>query len=76
MQQEQLMNDRIRILAEEAATYAYDNCIRAQHPLDWEDIFTRKFSELIVQECCKVIDNHYEPVYDGKILKEHFGVEI
>lgn len=34
-----------------------------------------EFAELILEECCKVIDGHYEPVYDGSILKEYFGVE-
>jgi len=28
-----------------------------------------------LQECCLVIDKHYEPVYNGKMLREHFGVE-
>jgi hypothetical protein len=34
-----------------------------------------KFAELILQECCLVIDKHYEPVYDGSILKQYFGVK-
>lgn len=34
-----------------------------------------KFAELILEECCKVIDGHYEPVYDGSILKQYFGVK-
>lgn len=33
------------------------------------------FANIVVLECCKVVDNHYEPVYDGKLLKEHFGIE-
>jgi len=32
-------------------------------------------AELIVRECAKVIEDHYEPVYDGKILLAHFGIE-
>ena len=33
-----------------------------------------KFAEYIIDECCHVIDNHHEPVYNGDILKKHFGV--
>ena len=32
------------------------------------------FAELIVRECAKVIEGHYEPSYDGKILLDHFGL--
>ena len=28
----------------------------------------------IVRECAKVIEQHYEPVYDGGILLKHFGI--
>jgi len=40
--------------------------------LNGEEI--KKFAELIVRECGKVIEDHFEPVYDGKLLKQHFGV--
>ncbi len=30
--------------------------------------------EAIVRECAKVIEDHYEPVYDGEILLKHFGL--
>lgn len=33
------------------------------------------FAELIVRECAKVIEQHDEPSYDGKILLAHFGIE-
>lgn len=40
------------------------------------DIFkSEMFIELIVRECAKVIEQHYEPSYDGKILLAHFGIE-
>ena len=29
----------------------------------------------ILEECCLVIDKHYEPVYDGQLIKRYFGVE-
>ena len=28
----------------------------------------------IVRECAKLIEDHYEPVYDGEILLKHFGL--
>lgn len=65
------MNERILELALQAG-------LKKEHGSDREyigDFDWRQFAELILQECCKVIDNHYEPVYDGKLLKQHFGVE-
>ena len=38
-------------------------------------IYPELFAELIVRECAKVIDGHFEPSYDGKILLDHFGLE-
>jgi hypothetical protein len=35
----------------------------------------QRFAELIIQECCLVIDKHYEPVYDGQLIKRYFGIE-
>jgi hypothetical protein len=33
------------------------------------------FAVRIIQECCLVIDKHHEPVYNGQMLLEHFGIE-
>lgn len=33
------------------------------------------FANIVVLECCKVIDDYHEPVYDNKVIKEHFGIE-
>jgi hypothetical protein len=35
-----------------------------------EDLIIR-----VLEECHLIIDNHYEPVYDGRLLLQHFGVE-
>lgn len=32
------------------------------------------YSELIVKKCGEIIDNHYEPVYNGKQLNEYFKI--
>ena len=39
------------------------------------DIFNLAlFADLLVLECCKVIEQHDEPTYDGTLLRQHFGV--
>lgn len=35
--------------------------------------FLERFAELTVQECAKVVDGQAQPVYDGNLLKQHFG---
>lgn len=65
------MNERILELAKQAG-------LKKEHGSDREYIGEfdwRQFAELILQECCLVIEKHYEPVYDGKLLKRYFGVE-
>lgn len=53
------------IIRETRGTNAFDSYVA--------DIFnTELFAELIIEECCKVIEDHYEPVFDGKILLKHF----
>lgn len=69
------MNERLLELAEQAKEYASVEYAKRRTGYDKQYFFETKFAELILQECCKVIDNHYEPVYDGTLLKEHFGVE-
>ena len=32
------------------------------------------FANIVVLECCKVIDEYHEPVYDHELLKQHFGI--
>lgn len=54
-----------RVLDEHASEYGSED---SEYPE------LQKFAELIVEECCRVIEAHYEPVYDGKILLMHFGI--
>ena len=66
------MKERIRKLAEQAAEYAAENATG-----DWEvgpayqDLFNKKFAELIVRECAlQCIHNE-----DMELIEKHFGVE-
>ena len=80
------MNERIRLLAEQAAKWAQ----QAQWSTDsrfgdrpFSDLYDEKFAELIVKECAKVLTQHGsyfsgegEPYhYAASLIEEHFGVE-
>ena len=65
------MNERIRELAEQADEYARGQSILYD---TWKKIYSKKFAELIVQECCQKLED------DGMVevameMKQHFGVE-
>ena len=71
------MNDRIKLLAEQAKDWAY-----ADHDgYTAQMLFEQKFAELIVRECCqfensysgdaRLVSRHY-----GRRIREHFGVEL
>ena len=65
------MNERMLELAKQAG-------LKKEHYSDREYIGNfdwRQFAKLIVEETAMVIDKHYEPVYDGKLIKRYFGVE-
>ena len=79
------MKDKIQELLEQASEYAAANATG-----DWEvgpayqDIFNKKFAELIVKECARVVNNltemdnpiEYRNTYaTGADILEHFGVE-
>ena len=81
------MNERIRQLAEQAGEYAAQNATG-----DWEvgpnyqDLFNKKFAELIVRECAWIANDPAPSVYDHDSYKlgrkfagidvlKHFGVE-
>lgn len=69
------MNERLLELAEQAEEYASVEYAARRTGYDKQYFFETKFAELIIKECCKVIDDHYEPVYDGELIKRYFGVE-
>ena len=84
------MNERIRVLAEQASEYVktvYTPPVRSKTPgkmwedghVGWHTQFNQKFAELIVRECAKVAgDFEYARLHDSLVedkIKEHFGVE-
>ena len=73
------MNERIRELAEQADEYARGQSILYD---TWKKIYSKKFAELIVQECVRYFNEDYQRDFDtlwredlSKRIKEHFGVE-
>ena len=77
------MNERIKILAEQAGIAVWGDAVYMYHPSDTLDATVlAKFTELIVRECAEVIFE--TPVEYTEIdamqrirdnVKEHFGVE-
>ena len=76
------MNERIKLLAEQALNYAEKNQ-SADIPQHWFKLHTEKFAELIVRECADWLK---QPVNQtpscgtvmnitAERLKEHFGVD-
>ena len=64
------MNERIRLLAEQATTYVDPS---ANDGVCW-DFDKEKFAELIVFECIKLAVFKGD-ASTGKAIKEHFGVK-
>jgi hypothetical protein len=77
------MNERIFELAEQALeeTHRVMGSTSLQEAFD--DFYTEKFAELIVRECCNVLQGEdilhggygYNQGFLHKKIKEHFGVE-
>ena len=79
------MNERIKLFAKLAEEYTYgddgmtyDQTI--QNETSYEEIFDQKFAELIVKECCDIIQGYDSPhrYVDGIIddIKNQFGIYI
>jgi hypothetical protein len=82
------MNERIKKLYTEASEWALHNYPPPVNPFEWEDLRSKKFAELIVQEMCQVINADCELQYSEgittnlgglnqarELIKQHFGVE-
>ena len=66
------MNQRIRLLAEQAGIYKLDLSDETEY---W---IIEKFAELIVRECAEVVSNQYSEdwgKWSNRMILEHFGVE-
>ena len=70
------MNERIKLLAEQAGEYVnevYTPPVRSKTPgkiwedghVDWHTQFHQKFAELIVKECIQVVDDMADPEEDS-----------
>ena len=80
------MNERIRLLAEQAEKLAdeHTNAFTdgtGEWKLSWYEVYDEKFAELIVRECGDWIVNnagameHLGPLYFAKAMEKDFGVE-
>jgi hypothetical protein len=85
-----MMNERIKLLAEQAKKYALDAMIKItdkeQALKVYSETYDTQFAELIVRECAKVcddldIDDWGDKSFDdgtyycSRAIKQHFGVE-
>jgi len=81
------MNERIQELAEQAGEYVnavYTPPVRSKTPgkiwedghVGWHTQFNQKFAELIVQECCSLIDQEGMNMMPGYIMRMTVPVEI
>ena len=73
------MNERIRLLADEAAKFSAIMALPTGESGD--KLFVEKFAELIVRECARINFSNIvgiDPEDDaavGRAIKKHFGVE-
>ncbi len=73
------MNERIKELAEQAE----DDVIADHRGDEFHKAYTQRFAELIVKECCDVLQTEtirhdgygYNQGFLHKKIKQHFGVE-
>jgi hypothetical protein len=69
------VNHRILELAEHCDFYVGNEHSDASHE-EQQRLFLEKFAQLIVEECANFVDSAIsDGGVDGRILKEHFGVE-
>ena len=67
------MNERILLLVEDAERYAGANSKETwgqQVGPAYQDLFNKKFAELIVRECCSQVRE-----IDAMEINKHFGIE-
>ena len=76
------MNDKIKLFNEQAIKYAQEslNNIAVVNKsgimYNYNDLYTEKFAELIVRECCNIVHSKTdESIRVVMAIEEHFGVE-
>ena len=73
------MNDRIKLLADEAAKFSAILALPTGESGD--KLFVEKFAQLIVRECASELIRWkdepfpYDPEFGAKLIRKHFGVE-
>jgi hypothetical protein len=73
------MNERIRLLAEQARKYAFEKVENSQDPTEWStkyynEMFDEKFAELIVRECADFMYKNYpNSRYEVNYMRKHMG---
>ena len=75
------MNERIQELAEHCDFYVGNEHWDKSHE-EQQRLFLKKFAELIVSECLRIVNRHEysyheaDPLWEtAQLIKEHFGVE-
>jgi hypothetical protein len=71
------MNERIKLLAEQARQYAWENETHWSANAEREALFEQKFAELLIQQCIQAVKNvgGYNEDYHMNAIKKYFGVE-
>ena len=76
------MNERIRLLAEQARAWVNDpdNVAPLTAYIFYKDMYDKKFAELIVKECADLCDRYQEipatePRHCANDIRSMFGVE-
>ena len=65
-------------LIEKANEWSYDEYNYKETGYTREQLYSQKLAELIIKECCNVVDAQNYYVYSGdvkKLILERFGVE-
>ena len=70
------MNERIKLLAEQARQYANSMYPSGLDIPKWGPAYHQKFAELIVKECDMVLSDDDGATHHSELLFTHFGVEL
>jgi hypothetical protein len=81
-----MMNERIKLLAEQAKKHALDAMIKItdkeQALKVYSETYDTEFAELIVRECLDIVNrkeysyHEADPLWEtAQLIKQHFGVE-
>ena len=77
------MNPLVQELAKQAQYdslyekyYLQETHKREITPTEYQNIYDKKFAQLLILECARVVDRAIsDGGVDGQVLKQHFGIE-